>query len=260
MSDVPVVLGLEFPKISQILVWPDLFPSFNKVALIAVLATLITAIVFYIAGSGNPLEAPKGVKNIAESTVAFIQNGIILQTMGPAGLAWTPLLLCYFCFIYLCNLPEVIPFFQMPATARMAIPAVLGLLTWVLFNVTGMKHQGVGHYWKSVLFPPGVPKPLYLLVTPIEFLSTIIVRPFSLAVRLLGNMMAGHILLVTFAVLAHALFTAKTSQPFLVPMGILPFIMLILMTGFELLVGFLQAFIFTILTAVYIGGAMNPEH
>jgi F-type H+-transporting ATPase subunit a len=109
-----------------------------------------------------------------------------------------------------------------------------------------------------VLFPPGVPKALYLLVTPIEFISTIIVRPFSLAVRLFANMLAGHILLVTFALLSEALFQAKDK--ILIPFGVLPFFMLVFLTAFEVLVAFLQAYIFVILTAVYIGGAAHPEH
>jgi F-type H+-transporting ATPase subunit a len=105
-----------------------------------------------------------------------------------------------------------------------------------------------------------VPKALYILVTPIEFISTFLVRPFSLTVRLFANMLAGHILLVTFALLSEALFQAKTNVPFLNIMGVLPFFMLLFLTAFEVLVAFLQAYIFTILTAVYIGGAMHPEH
>jgi F-type H+-transporting ATPase subunit a len=146
----------------------------------------------------------------------------------------------------------------MPATARMALPAALALMVWVVYNGAGIKHQGLGGYFKSVLFPPGVPKALYILVTPIEFISAIIVRPFSLAVRLFANMLAGHILLVTFALLTEALFQAKDK--ILIPFGILPMGMLIFLTGFEVLVAFLQAYIFTILTAVYIGGAVHPEH
>jgi F-type H+-transporting ATPase subunit a len=142
----------------------------------------------------------------------------------------------------------------------MAAPAFLALMVWGIYNVAGVKHQGLGGYLKSSLFPPGVPKALYLLVTPIEFISTFIVRPFSLAVRLLANMMAGHILLVTFAVLANALFTAHTMKFALVPIGIFPVFMLIFLTGFEVLVAFLQAYIFTILTAVYIGQSVHPEH
>jgi F-type H+-transporting ATPase subunit a len=181
-----------------------------------------------------------------------------MQTMGREGLPWTPFLLSMFLFIYLCNVPGIIPIIQMPATARMAIPMFLALLVWVVYNFTGIKHQGFFGYFKSVLFPPGVPKALYILVTPIEFISTIIVRPFSLAVRLFANMLAGHILLVTFALLSEALFQAKDK--ILIPFGILPFFMLVFLTAFEVLVAFLQAYIFVILTAVYIGGAAHPEH
>ena len=127
---------------------------------------------------------------------------------------------------------------------------------WVIFIVVGIVNQGPLGYFKSALFPPGVPKALYILVTPIEFISTFLVRPFSLAVRLFANMLAGHILLVTFAVLSAALFV---KGPLIVVMP-LPALMLVFLTGFEVLVAVLQAYIFTILTAVYIGGAMHPEH
>ena len=146
----------------------------------------------------------------------------------------------------------------MPATARIALPMFLSLLVWVIFIGVGFKHQGVGGYLKSSLFPPGVPVALYILVTPIEFISTFIVRPFSLTVRLFANMLAGHILLVTFALLTHELVKSDTIA--LKPVAILPFFMLVFLTGFEVLVGFLQAYIFTILAAVYIGGAAHPEH
>jgi F-type H+-transporting ATPase subunit a len=136
----------------------------------------------------------------------------------------------------------------------MALPAFLAILVWVVFNFVGIKHQGLGGYFKSMLFPPGVPKALYILVTPIELVSTLIVRPLSLAVRLFANMLAGHLLLVSFAVIATALFKATVVG------AALPGALLIALTGFEVLVAVLQAFIFTILAAVYIGGAMHPEH
>lgn len=252
------MIALEFPPINEILRWKDLFASFNKISLIAVLAATIGIVVFLLAGRQSAKTAPRGIRNVAESTVEFIENGVVMQTMGRDGLGWTPFLLSLFTFIYLCNVPGIIPFFQMPATARMALPAALALMVWVVYNGAGIKHQGFGGYFKSVLFPPGVPKALYILVTPIEFISAIIVRPFSLAVRLFANMLAGHILLVTFALLTEALFQAKDK--ILIPFGILPMGMLIFLTGFEVLVAFLQAYIFTILTAVYIGGAVHPEH
>lgn len=252
------MIALEFPPINEILRWKDLFESFNKISIIAVLAATIGTVVFLLAGRQSAQTAPRGVRNIAESTVEFIENGVVMQTMGRDGLGWTPFLLSLFTFIYLCNVPGIIPFLQMPATARMALPAALALMVWVVYNGAGIKHQGFGGYFKSVLFPPGVPKALYILVTPIEFISAIIVRPFSLAVRLFANMLAGHILLVTFALLTESLFQAKDK--ILIPFGVLPMGMLIFLTGFEVLVAFLQAYIFTILTAVYIGGAVHPEH
>ena len=252
------MIALEFPPINEILRWKDLFESFNKISIIAVLAATIGTVVFLLAGRQSAKAAPRGIRNIAESTVEFIENGVVMQTMGRDGLGWTPFLLSLFTFIYLCNVPGIIPFLQMPATARMALPAALALMVWVVYNGAGIKHQGFGGYFKSVLFPPGVPKALYILVTPIEFISAIIVRPFSLAVRLFANMLAGHILLVTFALLTESLFQAKDK--ILIPFGVLPMGMLIFLTGFEVLVAFLQAYIFTILTAVYIGGAVHPEH
>jgi F-type H+-transporting ATPase subunit a len=252
------VIALEFPEINSILVWKDIFPGFNKIALIAVLATVISATIFLLAIRQSHKEAPKGIRNFAEVIVEFIEDSVVMQTMGKDGLAWTPFLLTLFMFIYLCNVPGIIPFLQMPATARMAVPLFLSLLIWVVFNATGIKHQGAIGYFKSVLFPPGVPKALYILVTPIELISTLLVRPFSLAVRLFANMLAGHILLVTFALLSEALFQAKDKV--LIPVGILPFFMLVFLTSFEVLVAFLQAYIFAMLAAVYIGSAAHPEH
>jgi F-type H+-transporting ATPase subunit a len=200
------------------------------------------------------MKAPTGSRNLAEATVDFIEEGIVMQTMGKAGLKWTPFLLSLFIFIFLCNIPGVIPILQMPATARIAIPLSLALLVWVIYIGTGLKHQGVA-YFGHLLWPPGVPVALKPLVGAIEFISTIIVTPFSLTVRLMANMMAGHILLVTFALLTEALLLAQTKQIFLVPMSILPFGMLIFLTAFEVLVAFLQAYIFAILAAVYINNS-----
>jgi F-type H+-transporting ATPase subunit a len=251
--------SFSFPQINSILRWQDLFVSFNKIALIAVAAAVIGTVVFLLAGRKDASKAPTGVRNLAEVSVEFIEDGIVMQTMGKDGLGWTPFLLSLFIFIYLCNVPGIIPFLQMPATARMAIPMFLALLVWVIYNGVGLKHQGI-KYLTNTIWPPGVPVALKPLVGVIEFISTILVRPFSLTVRLFANMLAGHILLVTFALLTQSLITAETKQLMLKPMAILPFGMLVFLTAFEVLVAFLQAYIFTILTAVYIGGSTHPEH
>src|SRR5437773_1625267 len=132
--------------------------------------------------------------------------------------------------------------------------AVIIVLAYFLYHFIGIKSQGVGGYFKSMLFPPGVPKALYALVTPIEFITYFFTRPLSLAVRLFANLLAGHLLLVTFSILTAALFSATYIG------AVVPGSLLVALFGFELLVSVLQAFIFTILTAVYIGGAMHPQH
>jgi F-type H+-transporting ATPase subunit a len=255
--------GLHFPSIGELVNWPSFFGgdnwyAMNKIGLICLLAMILTLLLFFLAGSRGAL-VPRGVQNLVESSVDFIRDGIVLQTMGEEGLhkKWVmPFLTSLFWFILFCNITEVIPPFNMPASARMSIPLFLSLLVYVIFNVVGIKSQGPVSYFKNALFPPGVPVALYVLVTPIEFVSTFLVRPFSLAVRLFANTLAGHILLVTFGILA---FETLKANLLIVP-SVLATLMLILMTGFEVMVAFLQAYIFTILTAVYIGGAMHPEH
>jgi F-type H+-transporting ATPase subunit a len=127
---------------------------------------------------------------------------------------------------------------------------------WFVFNIVGIAKQGFGGYLKSNLFPPGVPPALYVLVTPIEFVSTFLVRPFSLAVRLFGNMFAGHLILTIFALGTVYLLL----EPATIAFAPFAFLLMVFMTAFEVLVAALQAYIFTILTAVYIGLAMHPEH
>ena len=253
------MLALDFPPINTVIRWKDLFPTFNKVAIIAVMATLIGITIYLVAARRNPMVAPTGVRNLAETGVEFIEDQIVMQTIGRDGLGWTPFLLTLFIFVYLCNLPGIIPILQMPATARMAIPLFLAVVVWLTYNVVGFKHNGIG-YLTGMLWPRNVPVGMRPLVGLIEFLSSIVLRPFSLAVRLFANMLAGHMLLVTFALLANAMLFAETKQLLLRPLTILPFFMLLFLTLFEVLVGLLQAYIFTILTAVYIGLATHPEH
>lgn len=252
-----ILAALTFPPIEELLEWKDIagIPGFNKVSLLCVISAIIVFVFFMVAGRKGQL-VPKGVQNIAESTVEFVRESIIMQTMGPDGLYWMPFLLTMFTFLLVANLFEVVPIIQFPPTARMAVPFPLALLVFFLFLGMGIKRQGFGSYMKATLVPSGVPKSLYVLVVPIEFFSTFLMRPFSLAVRLFANMLAGHLLLVTFALLTAALFT-KSVMVVLLP---LPFAMLLAVTVFEVLVAVLQAFIFTILAAVYIGEAMNPQH
>ena len=253
-----MVFGLEFPPVSHLVNWQEIWfkgtPfAFTKVTLIYVLAVLITITFFLIAGHKAKL-VPSGVQNIAEASLDFVRESVIMQTMGAQGLGWLPFLTTMFFFIFFINIFEVIPIFQMPGNARIAVPLILAITVWFIYNIVGVRAQGFGHYMKNSLVPPGVPKFLLVLVVPIEFVSTFLVRPFSLAIRLFANMLAGHFILVTFALLTASLWSATYVA------AILPFGLLVALTGFEVLVAGLQAFIFAILTAVYIGGSMSPEH
>ena len=252
------MLGITFPPINELIRWKDFAGNFNKIALLACAAAVIGIVIFTLAGSKDPLKAPKGVRNLAEIIVDFVED-IIMQTIGKNGLVWTPWMLSLFVFVYLCNVPGIIPILQMPVTARMALPLFLAICVWVVYNAVGLRHQKAG-YFSHMLWPPGVPTAMKPLVGLIEFVSNIILRPFSLAIRLFANMLAGHMLLVTFALLSDAMFNAQTKKFALIPMGILPLFMLIFLTAFEVLVGFLQAYIFTILTCVFIGQSRNVEH
>lgn len=252
-----MLFGLDVPPISHLVRWQNLFGTdgpfgINKVVLLTWLAVIIVLAFFFSARKRQLV--PAGTQNFAEAIVDFIRNDIILQTMGSEGLYWTPFLLTLFSFIFVCNIFEIIPAIQMPVTARMAIPFFMTMIVYFIYHFMGFKHQGFIGYWKSMLFPPGVPKALYLLVSPIEFITYFFTRPLSLAVRLFANLLAGHLLLVTFSILTAALFSATYIG------AIVPGSLLVALYGFEVLVAVLQAFIFTILTAVYIGGAMHPEH
>jgi F-type H+-transporting ATPase subunit a len=261
---VTVLLGaLVFPAIGELVQWKSFGPGgFNKTILIVIISSALTLGIFVLAGRKRAL-VPVGVQNVAEMTVDFVSDQIILQTIGEDGMSFLPYLTTLFLFILFCNIFEIIPFFQFPATARMAIPLFLAVITWLLYNFMGFKKQGI-HYVRNSLVPHGLPAAVVPLYALVEGLQLLIVRPFSLAVRLFANMLAGHLLLVTFALLTDALIFHDGVKiggfPLFSPLAVLPFAMSVAITGFEVLVAFLQAFIFTILTAVYLGGSMHPEH
>ncbi|MGH2765855.1 MAG: F0F1 ATP synthase subunit A [Actinomycetota bacterium] len=218
------------------------------------LAAGIVIVLFVLAASRGGL-VPRGVRNLVESVVDFIREEIAIQVIGQEGRPWVPFLTSMFCFILVGNIFGIIPGIQFPVNGRIALPAFMALLVWVLFNLAGIRAQGAA-YFTNALFPPGVPKAMYLLLTPIEFVSTFLLRPFTLAVRLLANMMAGHLILSIFFLGTAYLLAKPSTIPFAIP----AFALSVALIGFEILVAVLQAYIFTILTAVYLAGAVHPEH
>src|SRR5690606_9798005 len=139
--------------------WPEFLGDdtfgINKVVIVYAIAALLTILLFSL---GNKKQlVPTGAQNLAEISVEFVQGQVILPTMGPEGLGWTPYMVSLFFYIFFCNIFEVVPVVQMPATARIALPMFLALVTYVMFNGAGIKKHGLFGYLRLSLFPPGVP-------------------------------------------------------------------------------------------------------
>ena len=252
------MIAVDFPPLSHLVNWPELVGDdtwgINKVILIYAAAAVLTSLIF-IVGNKKQL-VPTGAQNVAEMSVEFVEDQIVLPTIGTKGMKYAPLLTAFFFFIFFCNIFEVIPGVQMPATARFALPCFLALLAYLVYHGSGFLEHGPFGYIKHALIVPDLPFAMHFLVVPIEFISKFIVQPFSHMVRLFANLLAGHILLVTFAVLSSALVTLKWYAIFLP----LPVIAVIFFTAFEVLVSFLQAYVFALLAGVYIGAAISHEH
>src|ERR1700712_3859916 len=246
-----------FPPIDELFRWKDIAfkgtPfAFNKTSLLVVVSSVLILAIF-VGGSRKMKLVPKKFQSTLEMTYEFVDRGITKDVIGSDAGRFTPFLGSLFLFILFLNFWEVIPFIQFPPTSRFAIQLFLALMVYVLYWFLGFKHQGI-KYLTGHLFPAGVPWFLYFLVTPIELVQILLVRPFSLAVRLLANMMAGHILLTALALLTSY---TLTNAP-IIFLG--PFALNVGVTAFEVLVGFLQAYIFTLLTAVYIADSLHAEH
>jgi F-type H+-transporting ATPase subunit a len=175
--------------------------------------------------------------------------------MGKRGDGYLPFLVSLFFFIWIMNFMEVIPGLQFPATSKFGFPVALMLMVYGIYNYVGIKRLGLVTYFKDML-PTGVPLPIMFILAPVEILQYVLIRPFTLAVRLFANMFAGHILLSVFTIATWYLFTFKVSLLF----SAASFVLTIVLTAFEMLIQALQAYIFTILTAQYIGEALGAGH
>jgi F-type H+-transporting ATPase subunit a len=244
------------PEVGELFNFPAFGPlGINRAIVLIFIATFFAGLLFVLAFS-NAKIIPGKLQLVAEAIVEFIREQIVLQIIGPDGLKFVPLLVTMFMFIWFNNLLEITPFVNFPTTSRIALPIFLAAISYVLFVFLGFRHHGMG-YLKDVAFPPGVPKGIYVLLTPIELVSTFVLRPFTLAIRLFANMVAGHILLTIVFLAIHAFLALKFPG---IIVGVLTFAVSPLAVGFELFIASLQAYIFVILTAVYISGALHPEH
>jgi F-type H+-transporting ATPase subunit a len=231
---------------------------FTKPVLIVLLAT-VAIFLFYWASSRNAKVVPGKLQFAGESLYGFIRNDVALDAIGKEGLRFAPYLATLFTFIAVNNLAGIIPILQFPSTSHIAFPLVLAIISWVIFMYLGIQKHGPVRYFKDMMFPPGIPVPVYFLLAPIEFFSTVIVRPVTLMLRLTFNMFAGHLVLLLFVLGGEYLLLDYGGAVGIVA-GSVSILGSIVLTGFEAFVQLLQAYVFTLLTALYIGGALADEH
>lgn len=224
----------------------------NRVVVLTLLAGAM-CLAFFMVGAARAGTKPRGIGFMAETSYMFVRNNIAIDVIGPEGARYANFLASMFFFVFFGNLLEILPGINFPVNSRMALPALLAVVSLVTFVSVGLKHHGFG-YIKETLFPPGVPKLVYVILTPIEFFSVFLIRPLTLAIRLFANMMAGHVLLSVFF-----LFTADLIVESVVaaPLGILTFLVACILIIFEFMIITIQAYIFTTLTAFYIAEALH---
>jgi F-type H+-transporting ATPase subunit a len=227
--------------------------SINRTILIIWLATAAAFLLFRAAFSDARI-VPGKLQSACEMVIDFVRN-IALDIIGPKGVKFVPLLTTFFVFIFAMNLMKITPGIMLPPTSRMAVTGFLALTAWVVYVSVGIKTHGFLGYIKEVSIPPGTPKAILPILAVIEFVSNLILRPFALAIRLFANMVAGHILVVITLVTVHVFLYPRPGLPVgILALGISP-----LVFGFELFIIGLQAYIFTLLTAVYISSSLESH-
>ena len=255
-ADVPFPPSVEDFFLPSIVPW-GAHDSYwvTKITVLLWLAVAIL-IVFFLVSYRKPQLVPTKKQWLAESIYGFVRNNISIEMIGPRGVQFAPYLTTLFCFILLMNFFGIVPFLQISPNSHIAFPAMLALISYVLFNYAGIRHHGFVKYFKMALVPPA-PWFILPLLIPIEFFSTFLVRPFALAVRLFANMFAGHMLLLVFTLGGFALLNANIL---FLPFSIVSWLMTIALTFLEFLVIVLQAYVFTVLTASYVQGALADQH
>ena len=227
---------------------------------IVMVLSAILLIWFFASVAGKLRLVPSKRQWVAEQAYDFVRNTIGRDVIGSKDFRpFIPLLLALFTIVLLNNLFGIIPFIQFPTMSRIAFPIVLTLIVYVVYHTVGLRRKGgLIPYIRSML-PPGLPGWLKPVMFVLELATYFVIRPVTLALRLFGNMFAGHLLLLVF-ILGGEYLLLHGGNIGLAGAGVLSFAFSIVMTFFELLVEFLQAFIFTMLAALYLADAVSEEH
>jgi F-type H+-transporting ATPase subunit a len=229
----------------------------NRIILVRLLAVVALVLIFWL-GTRKMRTVPGRFQGTVELALNLVRVNIAEDLLGEKdGKRFLPLLTTIFFMVWFMNVTGIIPGLNIAGTSIIGMPLVLAIAAYVAFVYAGLRKHPVA-FLKNSLLPPGVPWPLYIIVTPIEFVSTFILRPVTLTLRLLMNMVVGHFLLVLFFSSTH--FFILYSDSWMAFFGIGTIAFSIAFTFFELLVATLQAYVFTLLTAVYLQLALAEEH
>lgn len=229
----------------------------NRVILIRFLAVAVMMLLFWI-GTRRMKVVPTRMQSLVEMGLDLVRVNIAEDLLGKKdGKRFLPLITTIFFMVLFMNLTGVIPFLNLAGTSVIGVPLVLAVVAYVAFIYAGVK-KNPAKFFRNSLFPPGVPPVLYIIVTPIEFISTFVIRPITLTLRLMMNMVVGHLLLVLFFAATQFFFFTADGGFKLFGAGTLAFGFVF--TLFELLVAVLQAYVFALLTTVYIQLALAEEH
>ncbi len=232
--------------------------DFTRTVVLTFLAMFIVLALLFM-GFRKTRVVPTKFGVAMESVVSFVRDDVAKGTIGPDGSKYSPYLLSIFMFILVANLFELTPGINFPLTSRMAIPLMLAVVTWLIFVIVGFAKNGL-HYVLDIAWPKSVPLALRWLVGLIELVSVFVLRPITLAVRLFANLVAGHLMLTLLLGSGWIFFAAVGDIGVRSVIGLPWFAFGLLIFVFEFVVAVLQAYIFTLLSAVYIQTSVHPEH
>ncbi|GBF27843.1 ATP synthase subunit a [bacterium MnTg02] len=216
--------------------------SFTNSSLWMVLGVFLVSLLLL---AGSKKIVPGRLQSVGEILFEFISN-MVRDTMGEEGRKFFPFIFTLFMFVLISNLLGMVPY-SFTVTSHIIVTFALALTVWLGATIYGFYKNGLGYL--KLFAPPGTPMAMLPILVPIEIISYF-TRPISLSVRLFANMMAGHTMLKVFGAFVAALGWA----------GIVPLVVMVGFTGLEILVAFLQAFIFAILSCMYINDALHPQH
>ncbi|HEY0186400.1 MAG TPA: F0F1 ATP synthase subunit A [Cellulomonas sp.] len=254
--------GFHKPSISEFFPDPILFEGtifeINRLQIVRFVAVAVLLTLVVIAARRAKLVPTRG-QNVMEFLLDFVRVNVAEDILGKEmGRRYVPLLTTMFFAILAFNITGVVPGLNIAGTSLIGLPVMLALWVYVTYLAAGVRAHGFGGFLRTSLFPAGVPWPMYILLTPVEILQVFILRPATLAIRLMANMVAGHLMLILcFAATQFLLFDASAG---LKPFGVLTALGGAAIYLFEIFVAALQAYIFVVLAAVYINLSVEKEH